>query len=62
MSFLGLSDEAVRKHLPRSAQTLMGHLHMIRKGIRLTPEGKTVKMSELMNEAMKPDYDETMSV
>ena len=27
--FPGLSVEAVHKHLPTSAQTVMGHLHMI---------------------------------
>ena len=31
-SFPGLSSEAVKKHLLKSAQTVMGHLHMIRKG------------------------------
>ena len=48
-SFTGLSVEAVRKHLPKSAQTVMGHLHMIRKGIRPTPGEKTVEINELMN-------------
>jgi hypothetical protein len=30
----GLTRQAVRKHLPKSETTTMGHLHMIRKGIR----------------------------
>ena len=59
-SFLGLSVQAVNKHLPKSAQTVMGHLHMIRKGIRPTPGKKTVEINELMNEVMEPDYDETI--
>ena len=41
--FPGLSVDAVRKHLPKSAQTVIGHLHMIRKGIRPTPGEKRLK-------------------
>ena len=36
-SFPGLSVKVVKKHLPKSTQTVMGHLHMICKGIRPTP-------------------------
>ena len=57
-SFLGLPVKSVHKHFPKSAQTVMGHLHMIRKGIRPTPGDKTIKINEWMNEVMKPDYDE----
>ena len=53
----GVTVEAARKHLPKSAQTVMGHLHMISKGIRPTPGEKTVEINELMNETMKPDND-----
>ena len=58
--FLGLLVEAVHKHLPKSAQSVMGHLHMIRKGIRSTPGNKTVEINELMNTSMDPDYDENI--
>ena len=34
--FTGLSV-AVHKNLPKSAQIVIGHLHMIRKGIHPTP-------------------------
>ena len=43
LSFPDLSVEAIRKHLPKSAQTVMGHLHMIRKGICPTPREKRLK-------------------
>ena len=59
-SFPGLSVEAVHKHLPKSVQSVMEHLHMIRKGIRPTPGDKTVEINELMNESMNPDYDENI--
>jgi hypothetical protein len=32
-SFPGLTSSAIRKHLPKSISTSMGHMHMIRKGI-----------------------------
>jgi hypothetical protein len=32
-SFPGLTSSAIRKHLPKSISTAMGHMHMIRKGI-----------------------------
>ena len=41
-SFPGLIVAAVRKHLPKSVQSVMGHLHMIRKGMRPTPGKKIV--------------------
>ena len=59
-SFPGLLVEAVHKHLPKSVQSVIRHLHMIRKGIRPTPGDKTVEINELMNESMKPDYDENI--
>ena len=30
-TFMGLSVEAVQKHLPKSEQVTMGHLHQMRK-------------------------------
>ena len=59
-SFPGLSVEAVRKQLPKPAQTVMGHLHMIRNGICPTPGEKTVEINELINETMNPDYDDNI--
>ena len=35
-SFPGLTSNAIKKHLPKSISTTMGHMHMIRKGIRST--------------------------
>ena len=32
----GLTSKAVRKHLPESILTTMGHMHIVRKGIRST--------------------------
>ena len=59
-SFPGLSVEAVNKHLPKSVQTVMGQLHMIRKGIHPTPGEKTVEINKLMNEVMESDYDKNI--
>ncbi len=35
-TFPGLTVEGVRKHLPKSIQTTMGHLHRYRQGVRST--------------------------
>ena len=50
-SFPGLTSAAIRKHLPKSISTTMGHLHMIRKGIRSTKP----TISEIMNEELAPE-------
>jgi hypothetical protein len=42
----GLTSKAIRKHLPKSISTAMGHMHMIRKGIRSTAK-------PTINEVMK---------
>ena len=42
-SFPGLSVEAVKKHLPKSTQTVMGYPYMICKGICPTPGEKRSK-------------------
>jgi hypothetical protein len=51
-SFPGLTSAAVRRHLPKSISTTMGHLHMIRKGIRSTTKPT---ISEIMNEELEPE-------
>ena len=48
----------MHKYLPKSTQTVTGHLHMIQKGICSTPGDKTFEINELINEAMNPDYNE----
>jgi hypothetical protein len=45
-SFPGLTSSAIRKHLPKSISTTMGHMHMIRKGIRSTKP----TINEIMDE------------
>ena len=57
-SFPGLSVEVVYKHLPKTIQSVMGHLHMIHKGICPSPGNKIVEVIELMNLVMEPDYEE----
>jgi hypothetical protein len=49
--FLGLTSSAIRKHLPKSISTAMGHMHMIRKGIRSTKP----TVNEIMNEEIDPE-------
>jgi hypothetical protein len=51
-SFPGLTSSAIRKHLPKSISTTMGHTHMIRKGIR--PTNKPT-VNEIMNEEIDPE-------
>jgi hypothetical protein len=51
-SFPGLTSSAIRKHLPKSISTTMGHMHMIRKGIR--PTNKPT-VNEIMNEEIDPE-------
>jgi hypothetical protein len=50
--FPGLTSKAIKKHLPKSISTTMGHLHMIRKGIRSTV---TPTINEIMNEELDPE-------
>jgi hypothetical protein len=52
ISFQGLTSSAIRKHLPKSISTTMGHMHMIRKGIR--PTNKPTA-NEIMNEEIEPE-------
>jgi hypothetical protein len=49
--FPGLTSSAIRKHLPQSISTAMGHVHMIRKGIRSTKP----TVNEIMNEEIDPE-------
>ena len=55
-SFPGLTSKAIRKHLPKSVPTTMGHMHMIRKGIRSTNKPT---INETMNEELdkEPELD-----
>ena len=46
-SFPGLTANGIRKHLPKSIQTTMGHMHKVRQNIRST---KAVTMGEIMDE------------
>jgi hypothetical protein len=48
----GLTSQAVRKHLPKSDATAMGHLHMMRKGIRQTNKPT---IEEIMEEETEPE-------
>jgi hypothetical protein len=51
-AFPGLTSKAIRKHLPKSISTTMGHMHIIRKGIR--PTNKPT-VHEIMNEEIDPE-------
>jgi hypothetical protein len=51
-SFPGLTSSAIRKHLPKSISTAMGHMHMIRKGIRSTNKPT---VNEIMSEDIDPE-------
>jgi hypothetical protein len=55
-SFPGLTSSAIRKHLPKAISTTMGHMHMIRKGIRSTNKPT---INEIMNEEidLEPKLD-----
>jgi hypothetical protein len=50
-SFPGLASSAIRKHLPKSISTTLGHMHMIRKGIRSTKP----TVDDIMNEEIDPE-------
>jgi hypothetical protein len=51
-SFPGSTSSAVRKHLPKSISTTMGHMHMIRIGIRPT---NNPTVNEIMNEEIESE-------
>jgi hypothetical protein len=46
LTWPGLISQAVRKHLPKSEATAMGHIHMIRKGIRSTNKPTMEEITE----------------
>ena len=55
-SWPGLTTTAVRKHLPKSPMTVMGHMHRIRQGIR--PTTKITKETLMQQEiAAEPKLD-----
>jgi hypothetical protein len=51
-SFPGLTSKAIKKHLPKSISTTMGHMHMIRKGTRSTTKPT---VNEIMDEELDPE-------
>jgi hypothetical protein len=51
-SFPGLTSKAIKKDLPKSISTTMGHIHMIRKGIRSTTKPT---ITEIMNEELEKE-------
>ena len=53
-TFPGLTSNGVRKHLPESIQTTMGHLHKVRKNLR--PTDKVMTEEKMEDEEEDPDY------
>ncbi|OEU17012.1 hypothetical protein FRACYDRAFT_239613 [Fragilariopsis cylindrus CCMP1102] len=53
-SFPGLTSHGIRKHLPKSIQTTMGHLHKVRKNLQPTDKVTTAEIME--DEEDDPDY------
>ena len=53
-SFPGLTSNGIRKHLPKSIQTTMGHLHKVRKNLR--PTDKVTAEEIMEDEEDDPDY------
>ena len=57
-TFPCLTAQNVRRHLPKSIQTTMGHLHRVRQGTRSTrPVGEKYTIEELMNEEQHDEHD-----
>ena len=57
-TFPCLTAQNVRRHLPKSIQTTMGHLHRMRQGTRSTkPPGEKYSIEELMNEDEDDEHD-----
>ena len=55
-SFLGLVATGIRKHLPKSIQTTMEHLHKVRKNLRPTDKVTTEEIMEEVAEDPSKDY------
>ena len=53
-TFPGLTVDGVRRHLPKSIQTAMGHMHRHRQGIRST---KPISIDDLMDEKYEDDIE-----
>ena len=53
-SFPGLSSNGIRKHLPKSIQTTMGHLHKVRKNMRPTDK---VTAEEIMEDVEEEEAE-----
>ena len=55
-SFPGLTSNGIQKHLPKSIQTTMGHLHKVRKNLQPTDKVTTEEiMEDLENDSLE-DY------
>ena len=55
-SFPGLTATGIRKHLPKSIQTTMGHLHKVRKNLRPTEKVTTEEIMEDIVEDSSEDF------
>ena len=55
-SFPGLTSNGIRKHLPKSIQTTMGHLHKVRKNLQPTDKVTTEEIIEEVAEGTSEDY------
>ena len=55
-SFPGLTSNGIRKHLPKSIQTTMGHLHKVRKNLRPTDKVTTEEIMEDVENDPSEDY------
>ena len=53
-SFPGLTSNGIRKHLPKSIQTTMGHLHKVRKNMRPTDK---VTADEIMEDVEEEEAE-----
>ena len=49
-TFPGLSSNGIRKHLPKSIQTTMGHMHKVRKNLRPTDKVTAIEIMEDVEE------------
>ena len=56
-SFPGLTADGIRKHLPKSIQTTMGHMHKVRQNIRSTIVVTDTEIMEENKDTKDPSED-----
>ena len=62
MIISGLLSNGIRKHLPKSIPTTMGHLHKVRKNLRPTDKVTAEEIMEDVEDDTSEDYPQPKKI